>query len=65
MKILIGSIVFSALLGVIASHILNPSLEKPNTVREIYLSDGTRCAVMDTYSKSAISCDWQTAKEKK
>lgn len=28
-------------------------------VKEIRLSDGTRCAVIDTYSKAAISCDWQ------
>lgn len=36
--------------------------ENPNRTDEpvklIRLSDGTRCAVMERYQSSAISCDW-------
>lgn len=28
-------------------------------VREVVLSDGTRCAVYSGYKKGGISCDWK------
>ncbi len=33
------------------------------TVKEVTLSDGTRCAVAVGYQKGAITCDWNSNKE--
>lgn len=33
------------------------------TVKEVTLSDGTRCAVAVGYRKGAITCDWSSNKE--
>ena len=34
-----------------------------DVVYEIYLKDGTRCAVLQGYRKGGLSCDWRTSNE--
>lgn len=67
MKALIAVIAASLLVGC-AARDNDPSRQSvagaggSGEVKEVFLSDGTRCAVVIGYYKGAITCDWQGEK---